>query len=74
MSRDDSQGVGALRLAPVCPSVCPSVCHTLRYRLCVTNSSHTFQTLENFCSHNEDVHVELDGDKIIFDKIMPWST
>ena len=46
---DDSQG--ALRFAPVCPSVClsvrPSVCpsvrHALRYRVCVINSSHSFK-------------------------------
>ena len=42
--RDDSQG--ALRFAPVCPSVClsvrPSVRHALRYRVCVINSSHSF--------------------------------
>ena len=34
-SCDNSQG--ALRFAPVCPSICPSVCHTLRYRACVIN-------------------------------------
>ena len=33
---------GALRFAPVCPSVCPSVRHALRYRVCVINSSHSF--------------------------------
>ena len=38
--RDDTQG--AIRFAPVCPSVCPSVHHTLRYRVCVINSSHSF--------------------------------
>ena len=45
--RDESQG--ALRFAPVCPSVClsvrlsvcPSVRHALRYRVCVINSSHS---------------------------------
>ena len=35
--RDDSQG--ALRFAPVCPSVR----HTLRYSVCEINSSHSFQ-------------------------------
>ena len=38
--RDDSQG--ALRFAPVCLSVRLSVCHTLWYRVCVINSSHSF--------------------------------
>ena len=37
---DDSQG--ALRFAPVCPSVCPFICHALRYRVCVSNSSQGF--------------------------------
>ena len=39
--RDYSQG--ALRFAPVCPSVCPPVRHALQYRVCVINSSHSFQ-------------------------------
>ena len=43
--RDDSQG--ALRFAPVCLSVCPSVRpsvrHTLWYRVCVINSSHSLK-------------------------------
>ena len=38
--RDDSQG--ALRFAPVRPSVCPSVRHALRYRDCVIKSSYSF--------------------------------
>ena len=38
---DDSQG--ALRFAPVGPSVCPSVRHALQYRVCVINSSHSFK-------------------------------
>ena len=42
MPRDHSR-VGALRFAPVCPSVCPSVRHALQYRVCVINSSHSFQ-------------------------------
>ena len=37
---------GALRFAPVCLSICLSVCpsfrHTLRYSVCVINSSHIF--------------------------------
>ena len=66
--RDDSQG--ALRFAPVCPSVCLSVCpsvrpsvrHALWYRVCVINSSHSFlmdhfETLHTCCGHIEDVHV-----------------
>ena len=42
MPRDHSR-VGALRFAPVCPSVCPSVHHAFQYRVCVINSSHSFQ-------------------------------
>ena len=42
---DDSQG--ALRFVPVCLSVslsvCPSICHTLWYKVCVINSSYSFQ-------------------------------
>ena len=34
---------GALRFAPVCPSVRPSVRHALWYRVCVINSSHSFK-------------------------------
>ena len=34
--------IGALIFAPVCLSVCLSVCHTLQYRVCVINSSHSF--------------------------------
>ena len=41
-------GGGALRFAPVCPSVCPSIRHALKYRVCVINSSHSFQWA--FCS------------------------
>ena len=41
MPRDYSRG--ALRFAPVCPSVCPSVRHALQYRVCVINSSPRFQ-------------------------------
>ena len=33
---------GALRFAPVCPSVCPSLRHALWYRVCVINFSHSF--------------------------------
>ena len=33
---------GALRFAPVRPSVCPSVHPALRYRVCVINISHSF--------------------------------
>ena len=40
MSGDDSQG--ALRFAPVCPSVCPSVRHALLCRVFVINSSQSF--------------------------------
>ena len=41
--REDSQG--ALRFTPVCLPVCLSVCLSvpLRYRVCVINSSHSFQ-------------------------------
>ena len=39
--RDESQG--ALRFAPVCPSVRPSVRHTLWYRVWVINSSDSFE-------------------------------
>ena len=42
MTRDYSRG-GALRFAPVSPSVSPSVRHALQYRVCVINSSHSFQ-------------------------------
>ena len=34
---------GALRFPPVCPSSCLSIRHTLQYRVCVINSSHSFQ-------------------------------
>ena len=43
--RDHSQG--ALRFAPVCPSVRPSVRHALRYRVCVINSSHSFKWISS---------------------------
>ena len=50
--RDDSQG--ALRFAPVCPSVR----HALRYRVCVIAVlMGLFETLHTCCRHNEDVHV-----------------
>ena len=42
--RDDSQG--GIKICPclsVCLSVRPSVRHTLRYRVCVINSSHSFK-------------------------------
>ena len=48
---NDSQG--ALRFAPVCPSVH----HALWYSVYVLNSSHRFQWIF-FFGHNEDVHVE----------------
>ena len=44
--RDESRGHYDLPLSvrlSVRPSVCPSVRHTLRYRVCVINSSHSFQ-------------------------------
>ena len=34
---------GGLRFAYVSPSVCSSVRHALQYRVCVINSSHSFQ-------------------------------
>ena len=34
---------GGIKFAPVCPSGRPSVRHALQYRVCVINSSHSFQ-------------------------------
>ena len=67
-------GGGALRFAPVCPSVCPSVRQALQYRVCLINSSHSFQWV---CLKSCILFVDImkmcmwsfGGDKIIFDRI-----
>ena len=59
--RDDSQG--ALRFAPVRPSVCPSVlssCFTVQSlcnQLIPQFLMAVFETLQTCCGHTENVHV-----------------
>ena len=74
---DDSQG--ALRFAPVCPSIYPSVCHALRYRICVINSSHSFKwIILKPCIPVVDrlkmCMWVLDGARINFDRITAFQT
>ena len=75
MPRDHSR-VGALRFAPVCSSVCPSVPHALQYRVCVINSSHSFngsfEALYIFVDIMKMCMWRFGGDKIFFDRIMAF--
>ena len=71
--RDDSQGHKDLPLS-VRLSVCPSVRHALRYRVCVINSSHSFQWIFlKPCVHVVDILKMcmwvFDGAKINFDSL-----
>ena len=75
MPLGDSQG--ALRFAPVCPSVCLSVCpsvrHALRYRVCVISSSHSFQWIFlKPCIHVVDILKFLMELKLILTELQPF--
>ena len=73
---DNSQG--ALRFAPVCLSICLSDCHhTLWYRVCVINSSCSFQwTFLKPCIPVVDILKicmwVFDGARINFDRIAAY--
>ena len=77
MPRDYSRGRGALRFAAVCPSVCPSVRQALQYRVCLINSSHSFQWV---CLKSWILFVDImkicmwsfGGDKIILIELRPF--
>ena len=77
---DDSQG--ALRFAPVCPSVCPSVrpsvCHALWYRVCVINFSHSLWIFLKLCIPVVDILKMcmwvFGGARINFDRITAFRT
>ena len=76
---DDSQG--ALRFTPVHPSlsICPSFRHSLRYRVCVINFSHSFQWIFlKPCIPTVDILKMcmwvFDGARINFDRIIAYRT